>query len=348
MPSSAQQSAWKHRYDRDTRRPLPANYDLNHNWRVISSIANPDGGFNGGIDLVDHKVTRELAVCKRLRSRPGCGKDDGFRRWRREMLILRKLNHPNIPHYIDGFCTAEGASIFMQPCRLGSVSDFIRSGKMDIIPFRMVEFFLWHILHEVAQAVLYLQTGYKTLADADRSRLEKVRGWVTIVHGDIRPDQIFLDNTATEPGPFVLLGDFGFGQFIKPWHEIEEHDGPGAPSSSKPPEFPDEISEDTDIFGLGATAQLYLVPHHKVKTGIAAGWFRRNLGLSRELDALICRCVAADPVRRPTIHELLQKLEDGLDAQRRDGLSLSQLSGPLFKSLYSFPTTAAAHPPHNH
>ena len=338
MPSSAEKYVWRHRYERNTPRPLPANHDLGHNWRVIGSIANPNGGFNGGIDLVHNKVNRELAVCKRLRPRPGCIKHDLWS-WRHEMLILRKLSHPNIPHYIDGFYTPKCASIYMQPCRLGSVSDFIDSRNMKMIPFNLLEFFLWHILHEVAQAVLYLQTGFKTLADADRSRREKVKGWVTLVHGDIRPDQIFLTNTETEPGPFVLLGDFGFSQFIKPWHDTEVHNGPGGPSASKPPEFPKEISADTDVFGIGATAQLFLVPDEKVKTGLQKGWSRK-LGLSRELDALICRCVARHPLHRPTIRELLEKLEDGLAAQRDNGFDLDLLSGPLFKCLYSFPTTS--------
>ena len=42
---------------------------------------------------------------------------------------------------------------------------------------------------------------------------------------------------------------------------------PGARSSSRAPEFRDEISEATDTFGLGATAQPNLIQEKKVKSG---------------------------------------------------------------------------------
>lgn len=338
MPSNAQIHDWDHRYDRDTRRPIPSKHDVDFDWRVIKSISNPDGGFNGGIDLVENDKTKELAVRKRLRLQPDCDKYDS-NRWRREMLILRKLSHHNIPYYIDGFYTPVRGSIYMQSCRLGSLSDFIESGSKKLISFDLLEYFLWYVMHEVAEAILYLQTGFKTLADADSSHRhrDKVKGWVTLVHGDIRPDQIFLNNTKSDPGPFVLLGDFGFSQFIKPWHDVEVHDGPGCRSSSKPPEFPDEISEATDIFGLGVTAQLCLVSRKEVKKGLKKGRLR-ELGLSRDLEALICSCVASKPHNRPTIRKLLKKLESGLTKREKKGFNLTLLAGPLFKRLYSFPS----------
>ena len=320
MPSEAQEYDWNHRYVRARGRPLPYAEDIDHNWRIVKSIVNPDGGFNGGIDLVEHKVNRELAVRKRLLPRPDCVQHD-FARWRREMLMLRKLDHHNIPEYIDGFYAPEQGSLYMQPCRLGSVSDFVDSRRKNRLSAEMQEFFLWYILHEVAEAVLYMQTGFKTLLEARKSKRNKVKGWVSLVHGDIRTDQIFLNNTECDPTPRVLLGDFGFAQFIKPWHRTETHDGPGGRSSSKAPEFPDEISNATDVFALGATAQLYLFPNGKPKAGLGRGQ------LSKVPD-------------RPTIVEVLEKLEWGLAVQEKEGLGLKRLAGPLFKCLYPFPGTA--------
>ena len=338
MPNRTQESAWHKRYERDTRCPVPSEEDVDHNWQTIKSIANPDGGFNGGIDLVENRNSGILAVRKRLLPRPGCTKHD-WERWRREMLILRRLKHHNIPKYFDGFYTPQRGSMYMQACRLGSVSDFVGNNRKQLLPPMMQEFFLWHVLHEIAEAVLYLQTGYRTLAEARSSKHSKKHCWVSLVHGDIRTDQIFLNNTESDPTPRVLLGDFGFAQFIKPWHSVEIHDGPGGPSSSKAPEFPGQISKATDVFALGATAQLYLVPHEKVKCGLNPGWLRR-IPVSHELEELICSCVAVNPRERPTIQKVLEKLEWGLKQQNAEGLNLSLMTGPLFKCLYSFARTA--------
>ncbi len=338
MPSSSKQHDWLHRYERDTRCPIPTSKDVDHNWRLVKSLANPDGGFNGGIDLVTNKHNGLLAIRKRLRPRSHCSGHDHMR-WRREMLVLRKLDHHNIPKYYDGFFTPERGSLYMQPCRLGSVSDFVDSNRKKLLGLEMQEFFLWHILHEVAEAILYMQTGFKCLADARASPRDKVRGWVSIVHADIRPDQLFLNNSERDPSTQVMLGDFGFAQFIEPWYRCQAHDGPGGRSSSKAPEFPGQISTATDIFGLGAVAQLYLAPHEKVKAGLERGWLSR-LQVSAELDALVCRLVAVRPADRPVIKEALQDLEYGLKARKERGLGLSLMVGPLFKCLYAFPRTA--------
>lgn len=338
MRSSSKRNDWHNRYERDTRWPIPTSEDIDHNWRLVRSLANPDGGFNGGIDLVANIHDGLYAVRKRLRPRPRCTEHDHMR-WRREMLVLRKLDHHNITKYYDGFYTPERGSLYMQPCRLGSVSDFVDSHRKNFLNPEMQEYFLWYILHEVAEAVLYMQTGFKCLAEARGSNRDKVKGWVTLVHGDIRPDQLFLNNTESDPTVRVMLGDFGFAQFIKPWHHSEMHDGPGGKSSSKAPEFPSQISTATDIFGLGAVAQLYLNPREKVKAGLHRGWLSR-LHVSRALDSLVCRLVAVRPADRPTIREALQELEWGLKTQEDRGLGVSLIEGPLFKCLFAFPRTA--------
>jgi serine/threonine protein kinase len=339
MPNKTHEYAWHNRYERDTRCPIPTEDNIDRNWKIVKSIANPDGGFNGGIDLVEYKYTPGmLAVRKRLLPRPGCVKHD-WKRWRREMLILRRLKHHNIPTYFDGFFTPERGSIYMQACRLGSVSDFLDNNRKQLLSVEMQEFFLWHVLHEVAEAILYMQTGYRDMTEARSSKHSKQHCWVSLVHGDIRPDQIFINNTESDATPRVLLGDFGFAQFIMPWHSVEKHDGPGGSSSTKAPEFPAQISKATDVFALGVTAQLYLAPHEKVKCGLKPGWLRR-LAVSHELEELVCSCVSVHPGDRPTIQKVLEKLERGLQKQNAAGLNLSMLKGPLFKCLYPFPRTA--------
>lgn len=342
VPTQTEDWDWVHRYETDTLRPVPGEHDIDNEWVVKESLVNPDGGFNGGIDLVTKIVGFQYAIRKRLISRPDCAKYDS-QRWKREMLILRKLRHPNIPFYIDGFYTPAKGSIYMQACRLGSLADFFDSGRFMTISPVKCEYFLWYVLYEIATAILYLQTGFKNLADANSSSRPKVKGWVSIVHGDIRPDQIFIHNTVSDTRPRALLGDFGFGQFLKPWAPTDSHDGPGSKSRSKAPEFPEEISTATDIFGLGATAQLCIRPREHVKKGLKAGLLSSDISANqisckRFFDELICSCVCTSPAERTTIREFLTLLEEEHHESGEYGrwaVDLRKLPlSEMFKALY--------------
>lgn len=341
MPSSAELYDWEHRYTRECKRPEPVEYDIDDNWKLITSLVNPDGGFNGGIDLVENRNNKEIAVRKRLRPSRAYAREE-YIRWRREMRMMRKLSHPNIPYFIDGFYTPSKGSIYMKACRLGSLNGFVSSRRQKTLTPELQELFLWHVMHDVAEAVLYMQTGFRTLADAKKSSREKVKGWVTLVHADIRTDQIFLDSTENDPTPRALLGDFGFGQFIRPWVRSERHDGPGAPTSSKAPEFPYEISEATDVFGLGVVAQMYLAPNRKVKHGFDRGWLSCFSKASTMLDELVFQCCATRARDRPNIRKVLEMLEWGLADMRQRGLRIEDVRGPLFKSLFTFPSSAGS------
>jgi serine/threonine protein kinase len=329
LTGESMESDWAHRYERATKRPVPGSKSIDGDWMVKKTITNADGAFNGGIDLVQNIKTGEVGIRKRLLPRPGCAAHDSAR-WKREMLILRKLDHPNIPYYIDGWHTTERGSLYMQACLLGSLSDFIDGGLAGRLLPHVHEYFLWYVMRQVGSAILYMQTGYYGLRAANRSKApSKVPGWVSVVHADIRPDQIFLHATSDTWSPCALLGDFGFGQFLKPWEPTPRHDGPGGRSSSKGPEFPAQISLTTDIFGLGATAQIYLVPERKPVAGLARGELSRKTGVSDDLDFLVCACVASAPADRPGIRSVMATLDAGLDAQQKklqlDGHAMSSL-----------------------
>ena len=338
MATTQEAYDWEHRYTRESRRPQPAQEDIDYNWRVITSIVHADGAFNGGIDLVENLVNTELAIRKRLRPTGVYGREEHLR-WRREMLMMRKLSHPNIPYYIDGFFSPNKGSIYMQACRLGSLRGFIKSRRQTMLTGELQELFLWHVLHDIALAIFYMQTGYKTLADAKRHpRHEKRSGWISVAHCDIRPDQIFLHNSKDDPTPRALLGDFGFAQFLKPWVRYEGHDGRGAATSSKAPEFPHQISEATDVFGLGIVAQMYLNPGQKLRHGFNRLWLHHQTGASPMLDTCIRQCCATKPADRPNIKRVVETLEWGLSEMRRYGHRIENVTGPLFKSLYAFPS----------
>jgi serine/threonine protein kinase len=350
MPGTPQQDYdWRHRYVNPTSRNAnlrepPVTTSIDHEWRLIKSLADPCGAFNNGIDLVDHRETGELAVRKKLRIHDfrHVSTEKEIRLWMHEMLVLRKLRHPHTPYYCDGWADLDRGlgSIYMEPCRLGSVRDFVRPGRHLELLRTKREYLLWHILHGVAEAILYMQTGYKTLAEANRRENRHrpmVKGWVCLVHCDIRPDQIFLNDTQTSRKPLVRLGDFGCSQFMKPWHDSEPYDGDLIPHSTKPPEFPAEMSRKTDVFALGAVAQMYAKYGSPPGTAAARGYFTDE-GYTTMLDDLVYSLVARYPSDRPSIREVLAVTGRALEIHEECGVSLSGLPSGLFDKLWSWPT----------
>lgn len=326
---------WDRRYHSRTSRPSPARTNIDIEWEVIQSISNPDGAFNGGIDLVQHKKSKEMCIRKRLCAKRRCPGND-YLSWRREMLVMRKMSHPNIPYYVDSCYNPGKGSLYMQPCRFENLSQWCDHGMARLSP-TMKEFFLWYVLQQVGQAILYMQTGFKTLAEADRADTSRVSGWVSLVHADIRTDQIFIDQAREDVNhgdtPRVLLGDFGFSQFIHPWRQTERHDGIGAGCRSKAPEFPAQISLKTDVYALGATAQMYLFPDANIKRGVSRGYFVKY-GISVTLDDLICDCVEISPADRPGIRNVLRRVELRLKQYDDQGWSSSMIKPSWFKPIY--------------
>jgi len=155
--------------------------------------------------------------------------------YQQEIQVLRGLNHPGIPHYLASFQTVDGFCM---------VQEFIPA-----VPLSVPRSFDPEDVKQIAIAILeilvYLQ-----------NRIPPV------IHRDIKPENILVDDDIR-----VFLVDFGFARI---------GDGEVAVSSVvkgtmgfMPPEqlFNRELTEASDLYGLGATLICLLTQTKSVDVG---------------------------------------------------------------------------------
>ena len=184
-------------------RPLYNEFDRVYHPGVAMGNA---GGCNAGVAVVRRRRDGRPCVEKKLKA------EDILqgRAWQ-EIDFLRGLNHPNITAYIDAFHdskpTSPNASLYMEFCNMGSLGDRINYERELGRLFEEEK--VWHILMSLIKAIAYCQYG---ILDACQGT-PAVRGWVPLVHRDIKPDNIFLHKSPRSPKPRIVLGDFGLAKW---------------------------------------------------------------------------------------------------------------------------------------
>ncbi|RYP34537.1 hypothetical protein DL767_004249 [Monosporascus sp. MG133] len=178
------------------------------------------GGMNDGIYVVRKKLTGQLFVEKNY---------NGAVPYlipliRSEINMMKDLIHNSIIHYVASFVQDSPfrATVYMEYCDRGSLRDLIltyKDRKKSHAPDFVPESFVWHVFVGIADALGYLATGRScvslSLEAAKNYNAAGVGSWMSVVHRDIKPDNVFLRSRDT-PGsakPFyVVLSDFGLAQ----------------------------------------------------------------------------------------------------------------------------------------
>ena len=144
----------------------------------------------------------------------------GFKAYEREIQVLRSLNHPNIPRYLNSF-EAPGGFCLVQEYKNAQSLAIPRSFDPEEIK---------QIAIEVLEILVYLQ-----------SRLPAV------IHRDIKPENILVDEQM-----HVYLVDFGFARIGG--GEVGVSSVALGTLGFMPPEqlYNRQLSEATDLYGLGA------------------------------------------------------------------------------------------------
>ena len=179
-------------------------------------------------------------------------------------------------------------------CRGGNLMSAIDSTTIT-------EGFIWHCFIHIAEGLNHLHNS------ASRP----------VIHRDIKPDNIFLDDKyyQTAPWPNIKIGDFGVAT-MKATSEFE------CEPAWQPPEVP-ICSKAGDIWGLGAIIHWLAHGHPPVKPrpasfgGTQRDWARRKeakfrkplpRGLSSRLNNNMMDCLRWEARDRVSSHQLVANL----------------------------------------
>ena len=145
----------------------------------------------------------------------------GFKAYEREIEVLRGLNHPGIPGYLDAFEIATGF------CMVQEYKDALSLAAGRSFTWSEVK----HIAGAVLEILIYLQNRVPP-----------------VLHRDIKPENILLDNCDK-----VTLVDFGFARIGV--NELAASSVVMGTSGFMPPEqlLGRQLTEASDLYSLGAT-----------------------------------------------------------------------------------------------
>ncbi|KAH7550998.1 hypothetical protein BM1_10371 [Bipolaris maydis] len=291
------------------------------------------GANNQGIYLTKHLPTAKVYVEKRLLPCHAA---------KREIRAMCLCN-PH-PHLVSIFTWTPQSSrssltstisIYMQHCELGSLDTLIL--RFNAHATRLPdEGFVLRVFWHLALALCYLSTG----ADYASTRYRAIRGqsavkkqgWDAMLHGDIKPGNVFLTRDrackgadAHTPYPCVVLGDFGCVRASE--EQCSRHArvlGRGDPRFEAPEREPSVFG---DVFSVGLVlhclARMVQVPDGLLLPDRPLG--RRYAG-SKYLAQTVRACLARTPEQRPSPLELPKLVFEGYRVWRQtrgcDGVAL--------------------------
>ena len=199
------------------------------------------------------------------------------------------------------------------------------------------EEFIWHILHSLANALCFCSRG----TNGPKATV----GWDSIVHGDIKQENIFLTAVDTNQHslyPTMKMADFGIAYTlggsvtaVQHYQSTREYGTDGyiapevlnrSPEAERRRRAPHELhGPHSDIFSLGMTVQkcLTLLKPHKTTrdafTKLVDEPTREEQLLtfySPELRALLQRCMEIDPRDRPKTYTLYRETRAQMEMHR--------------------------------
>ena len=256
------------------------------------------------IDLSKIGSQKEIELCKR------------------EVLLLQKLNHPNINKYYKSFSIKNCLYIIMEFMDNGDLSGFIKAHEKFNKAVREEE--VWNILLQSMKALEYIHSQ-------------------KVIHRDIKPANLFMTNEKT-----IKIGDFGVAAKmpgLKSSVNNASFSGTvvGSPMFMSPEMLNEEdYDEKTDVFSMGiAMYELCFFQSPKKAAMNLQGQvkminnpLKKNLNIySNQLLTILQAMIEEDKSRRPSSSELCEMIRD---QYVKTFLKTSSLSA-VIRCLYALP-----------
>lgn len=192
----------------------------NYGYEILSELGHNRAG--GRVTyLAKETNTRISVVIKQFQFAQTSNSWSDYQAYEREIAVLKKINHPQIPRYIDSFPTSSGF------CLLQEYKDAPSLVKQTNLPPQKVK--------QIAIAVLDI--------------LKYLHNQVPpIIHRDLKPENILVDKDLN-----VNLVDFGFARLGG--GEVAVSSVVKGTLGFMPPEqmFNRQVTPASDLYSLGAT-----------------------------------------------------------------------------------------------
>uniref|UniRef100_A0A0N5AT37 non-specific serine/threonine protein kinase n=1 Tax=Syphacia muris TaxID=451379 RepID=A0A0N5AT37_9BILA len=203
-------------------------------------------------------------------------------RAKREIAILKRLNHPNIATLYQVFETTRGFYLVMQYAANGELANFLPGNR--ILPESEARIKLWQIV----SAVEYCHS-------------------LGIVHRDLKLENLLLDKNFN-----IKIVDFGFSNTYCPTDTLKTFCG--SPPYAAPEIFEgrEYIGPEVDIWSMGVILYKLVCgdlpfnapAYHDLRYRVTRCPFRVPFYLSTDCENLLRKMLHKNPKRRATIAEI--------------------------------------------
>jgi serine/threonine protein kinase len=190
--------------------------------------------------LATHTQTQDPVAIKQFQFARADTDWSGYDAYEREINVLRQLNHPGIPRYLDSFETSDGFCLVQEYKQALPLST-----SQSLTPKEVKQ-----VAIELLEILVYLQDRFPP-----------------VIHRDIKPENILVGSPDESGRRCVYLVDFGLARIGQ--GEVAASSMVKGTLGFMPPEqlFNRQLTEASDLYGLGASLVCLLTGTPSARVG---------------------------------------------------------------------------------